>query len=132
MSASRVAERLSRSAAADGAAIAAAGFLLRLAHLLSLRSLPPFTPYIIAPAYHDAWARRIAAGDLLGHEPFFRAPLYPYMLGGVYALFGAGGVAPRLIQILIGSLSVLLLHRIALRIGGRGVAAIAASLMALC
>lgn len=34
------------------------------------------------------WAERVAAGALLGPEPFFSAPLYPYLLGLLRALGG--------------------------------------------
>jgi cytochrome c-type biogenesis protein CcmH/NrfG len=40
-----------------------------------------------AKAYWD-WAGRIAGGALLGGEPFFSAPLYPYLLGLLRALGG--------------------------------------------
>jgi len=107
-------------------------FTPRLLHLLSLQSLPTFAGYIMDEAYHDAWARRIAAGDWLGHEVFFRAPLYPYLLALVYALGGTGGMAPRLLQVVIGSASVVLLHRIARRVGvAPGPAVVAALLCAL-
>src|SRR5262245_18636399 len=100
MSASRASDRVQPPAWADGVAISVAALLLRLAHLLSLRPLPTFTHYVMDEAYHDAWARRIASGDWLGGpEAFFRAPLYPYLLGLVYRLFGTGGTAPRVAQI---------------------------------
>ena len=37
---------------------------------------------------YDEWARRIAGGDWLGHEVFYQAPLYPYLLGVIYAIAG--------------------------------------------
>ncbi|HKY31489.1 MAG TPA: glycosyltransferase family 39 protein, partial [Candidatus Polarisedimenticolia bacterium] len=117
---------------AAGLACAGVGLVLRLSHLAALRALPTFDGYIMDEAYHDTWARAIASGDWLGTEVFFRAPLYPYFLGAVYAVAGTGGLAPRLIQCLLGSLSVLLVHRIGLRIGSRGSAAAAALLTALC
>ncbi|MDY7109895.1 MAG: tetratricopeptide repeat protein [Planctomycetota bacterium] len=40
-----------------------------------------------AKAYWD-WAGRIAAGALLNDEPFFSAPLYPYLLGLLRSLGG--------------------------------------------
>jgi len=42
----------------------------------------------IDEASYDSWAREIAGGELLGAEIFFQEPLYPYALGGVYALAG--------------------------------------------
>jgi len=45
--------------------------------------LPDYRPAISRP-----WARQIAAGDILGSGPFFRAPLYAYFLGLIYAIAG--------------------------------------------
>lgn len=42
----------------------------------------------IDEASYDSWAREIAGGELVGREIFFQEPLYPYVLGGVYALAG--------------------------------------------
>ncbi|HNQ22908.1 MAG TPA: tetratricopeptide repeat protein [Phycisphaerae bacterium] len=48
------------------------------------------TPINDAETYW-AWAERVAAGHLLQEEPFFSAPLYPYLLGLVRV--GGGGLA---------------------------------------
>ena len=42
-----------------------------------------------AQSYHS-WGLEILAGDWAGSEIFYQAPLYPYFLGAVYALFGSG------------------------------------------
>lgn len=42
----------------------------------------------IDEASYDSWAREIAGGELVGREIFFQEPLYPYVLGGVYAVAG--------------------------------------------
>lgn len=44
-------------------------------------------PIVDALAYWE-WAGRIAGGELVGSDPFFSAPLYPYLLGGLRALGG--------------------------------------------
>ena len=44
---------------------------------------------------YDAWARRLAAGDWIGTDVFYQAPLYPYFLGVVYALAGHDLLAVR-------------------------------------
>jgi 4-amino-4-deoxy-L-arabinose transferase-like glycosyltransferase len=66
--------------------------------------------------YHVGWARSLATQDWsapydqLRAAPYFRAPLYPYFLAGVFRLFGDGLFVPRLIQVLIGSLSCALAY----------------------
>src|SRR5262245_53655644 len=58
---------------------------------------------------YDEWAQRIAAGDWLGHEVFYQAPLYPYLLGVTYAIAGRSLLVVRIVQALIGSTSCVLL-----------------------
>ena len=60
---------------------------------------------------HDAWARYIADGNIIGNEVFFRAPLYPYFLALLYKLSGANLHVVLLIQHAIGLLSGWLLYR---------------------
>lgn len=61
---------------------------LRLAYLLELGGQPALYLLMGDSASYDAWALRLAAGDWLGREVFYQAPLYPYLLGALYALLG--------------------------------------------
>ncbi len=82
---------------------------VRLAYLWSWRETALFsTPIGDARAYL-AWAHTLAAGDWVGREVFYQAPLYPYFLGGLHTLFGDGPWVARLAQAVIGSLSCVLL-----------------------
>ena len=47
---------------------------------------------------YDEWARRIAAGDWLGRDVFYQAPLYPYLLGVIYAVAGRHLLLVRIVQ----------------------------------
>jgi 4-amino-4-deoxy-L-arabinose transferase-like glycosyltransferase len=79
--------------------------------------------FLDALSYHN-WAQRLAAGDWIGREAFHMPPLYPYLLGVVYRVFGPGDA----IKILQGGLGVLngaLIYLIGQRIGGRTVGALA-------
>ena len=58
---------------------------------------------------YDEWAQRIAAGDWLGRDVFYQAPLYPYLLGVTYAIAGRTCSLVRIVQALIGSASCVLL-----------------------
>jgi tetratricopeptide (TPR) repeat protein len=84
-------------------------FAIRLIYLSQIKSNPYFDTPQIDALWHHNWAKEIAAGDWTGKEVFFRAPLYPYFLGTLYALFGESFYIPRLIQIIIGSLSCMLI-----------------------
>jgi tetratricopeptide (TPR) repeat protein len=81
----------------------------RLLYLWQIRQAPVFTLLMGDGASYDAWARQIANGDWLGQGVFYQAPLYPYFLGIVYALFGTNLVVVRGIQIVIGATSCVLL-----------------------
>ncbi len=83
--------------------IFALAFAVRLAYLWSWHDTPLFTtPIGDARAYLD-WASALAAGDWLGREVFYQAPLYPYFLGVLHTLFGDGPWSPRLVQAFLGA-----------------------------
>ncbi|MFQ5462384.1 MAG: tetratricopeptide repeat protein [Phycisphaerae bacterium] len=86
-------------------------FAIRLAHVSAILDLPT-TRHLVGDAQsYFQWAQRIAAGDVIGHEAFYQAPLYPYVLAAV--LFaGAGGVTAVLVtQAVWGALGAALLVR---------------------
>ena len=58
---------------------------------------------------YDAWAAQIAAGDWIGEGVFYQAPLYPYVLGGLYAIAGRNLLGARLCQAVIGAAACVLL-----------------------
>jgi tetratricopeptide (TPR) repeat protein len=100
-------------------------FLVRLVYLLQIEaSLPFFYILRLDELYHDTWAQQIASGNWWGTEPFFRAPLYAYLLALTYKIFGHNLVLPRLFQILLGSFSCVLVFFIAKRLFNRTVAVI--------
>jgi len=59
---------------------------VRLTHVWSIRHAPFFETLLGDAHGYDAWARRIAAGDLVGQGAFYQAPLYAYFLGALYAI----------------------------------------------
>jgi len=84
-------------------------FVIRLIYLNQITSSPDFDTPQRDALWHHNWATEIAGGDWIGDEAFFRAPLYPYFLGTLYAIFPESFYFPRLIQIIIGSLSCVLI-----------------------
>lgn len=84
------------------AVVGAAG-VLRLVHAVSLSGSPIGGILVGDARSYDAWARALAGGDWLGTEVFYQAPLYPYFLGVVYALFEPSPAAARLAQALLGT-----------------------------
>jgi tetratricopeptide (TPR) repeat protein len=98
--------------------------------LLYVRS-PLFEIYRVDQTYYRTWGLRIAAGDLLGTRVFEQGPLYAYLLGGWYALFGAGEGPLLAVQLATGLATVSLTFWCAGRLGGRRAALIAGVLAAL-
>lgn len=83
-------------------------FGLRLINLEIIKENPYFDSPIMDEKYHDEWAQEIATGKLFEKTPFYRAPGYPYFLGLIYTVFSKGYFTPRLVGIIIGALSCIL------------------------
>jgi len=111
-------------------AVFVAAVALRFTYLVDLAHTPFFDKPQMDALYHDQWAKRIAAGDWQGTQVFFRAPLYPYFLGIVYALVGADYFLVRVIQFLIGGTTALLTTVLPYRGLGRRAAITAGFLVA--
>jgi Tfp pilus assembly protein PilF len=99
-------------------------FLIRLGYVLEIRNDPHTLAPAVDAAYHHQWAERVASGDL-GDMPFFRAPMYPWLLGGIYAVCGDGPLPPRILQALLSALTVWLLWGLGRQLFGRTVGWIA-------
>jgi tetratricopeptide (TPR) repeat protein len=82
---------------------------LRLLHLWQLRATPYFDTLLGDARAYDQWARRLAAGDWIGTDVFYQAPLYPYVLGVIYAVTGPDPGAARLVQAVLGAASAAML-----------------------
>lgn len=105
--------------------------LVRLLYLVGYRSNPFFADPQMDALYHHRWALQIAGGDWIGSEVFFRAPLYAYFLGIVYALSGHSFLAARVVQFILGSISCVLVYRIGKKLHGQVVGLVAGILAAL-
>lgn len=110
-------------------AILAVALIVRFLYLPHIQALPTFDHPVMDAEYHDDWAREVAAGRFSDGQPFFRAPLYPFLLGGLYRLTGGSYLAPRLLQFILGALTALLTYALAWRLVGR-LAGVASGLMA--
>lgn len=103
----------------------------RLIHILEIRAAGLGDFLRLDPLYYHAWGARIAAGDWLGREAFEMSPLYPYLLGLVYALFGEGLLLPRILQALLGSLTCAGVFLLGRRLFGRAAGLAAGLALAL-
>ena len=112
-------------------AIFAVAFVVRLVHVMQIRSAPFFSVLMGDSHGYDEWARRIGRGDWLGQEVFYQAPLYPYLLGSIYALAGRHLLLVRIVQIVIGSASCALLGLATARVVSRRAGGIAGLMLAV-
>lgn len=104
--------------------------LLRLTHWAAVRDEPFFARLAMDSQEYDRWARGIAAGDWLGSEPFFQAPLYPYLVALVYRA-GGGLDAVYLLQIAAALAGLWALARAGAELGDQRLGIAAAGLGAL-
>jgi Tfp pilus assembly protein PilF len=89
--------------------VGTAALFVRLLHLWQLSDTPFATVLMGDALSYDEWARRLVDGAWWGTEVFYQAPLYPYLLGVIYALTGADPMHARLVQALLGTASALML-----------------------
>jgi Tfp pilus assembly protein PilF len=98
---------------------------VRVIYVLQQRANPQFDAPLLDPAYHDQWAWKLVTGAWKPEGPFFRAPLYPLFLAGLYRIFGHDFLAVRLIHAALGSLSCGLTCLIGARLFSRRVGLLA-------
>jgi len=113
-------------------AITGLGLILRVIFMISLKSdWPGWDSPTIDALYHHVWAQQIADGNLFGGGPYFRAPLYPFMLGLIYAIFGTDFNIVIILQHLIGVAAIPLVFLVARRFFSENIAFIAAFITAI-
>jgi 4-amino-4-deoxy-L-arabinose transferase-like glycosyltransferase len=110
--------------------ILTAALLVRLAHWWAVRDEPFFAWLAMDSQEYDRWAQGIAAGDWLGSQVFFQAPLYPYLLAILYKVFGHSLDSIYLVQIGLAVAGIWALYRAGREIGGEPVGLAAAALAA--
>ncbi len=109
----------------------AVALLIRLGYLFQIEGSVLARVTINDGFVYDRWAREIVAGDALGREVFFQAPLYPYFLAALYAVFERDLFLVRLVQALLGATACVLLALAGLRFFERRSGLIAGGILAL-
>ncbi|MCA9728934.1 MAG: tetratricopeptide repeat protein [Candidatus Eisenbacteria bacterium] len=106
-------------------------------YLQEVHSAPDYRVPHVDAAYHDYWARALAFGyqapprddpdPELRTTPYFRPPGYPFLLAAIYKVAGPDPIGPRVVQMVVGLLNVLLGWVLARQVCGRGAALVTAS-----
>ena len=110
--------------------------LVRAVYLLEAAGQPGFDTFTMDQEYHLEWARSLFSGvwpppyDSLRGDVYFRAPLYPHFLAGIFHLFGPHALAARIVQLVIGSASCALAYGVATKVFGRATGLVAGLLCA--
>ncbi len=108
------------------------GAALRGLYLWDNLTHSPFSQLLVLDsAHYDLWAVDIAEGDWWGEGVFVQAPLYPYLLGMLYALVGRRLWLVYGLQHLLGLVNVWLVWRLGRRWFDDRVAVVGATLFAL-
>jgi 4-amino-4-deoxy-L-arabinose transferase-like glycosyltransferase/Flp pilus assembly protein TadD len=100
-------------------AVALLALALRAIYLWGQAQHNPFFEVVRGDAYdHHAWAQAIAFGPGMDPEPYYRAPLYYYLLAALYSAVGPSIVAARLAGACIGALTVYAIGRLGAGLAG--------------
>src|SRR5210317_832843 len=82
---------------------------IRLVYLYEIIDQPIVSILLGDAESYDAWAQEIVGKGWIGDRTFYQAPFYPYFLALVYTIGSRDFILVRLVQILIGSASCVLL-----------------------
>jgi 4-amino-4-deoxy-L-arabinose transferase-like glycosyltransferase len=104
---------------------------IRVVALVQVSRTPYFEVANIDSVAYRHWAERIVTEGWLPAGTFYQSPLYAYFLAVLRTLAGPGEWTPRIVQIVLGSLSPLLLYAIAARLFSTRVGWIAGLLLAV-
>ena len=103
-------------------AVFALALSARLYYLHEIRASPLFTAPVVDARTYTEEARYFSEVSFAGRPaPFWQPPLYPVLLGGLFALAGDDLYLPRLIQAVIGALVCVLICLLGYRVFGAGI-----------
>lgn len=88
----------------------AVAFAVRLIHVIQLQSMPTFDDPTMDEGYHLELVKQINSAEGYPDEPYFRAPLYPYLLALLFKVTGGSFFGARVIQIFLGSVLPILIY----------------------
>jgi len=112
-------------------AVAGLAGIARAAHCVITRDVIWRTQLVGDASGYFKWAKAIADSAPTSAEPFYQAPLYPYVLAGVMRVFGESWTAIAGVQCVLGSAAAGLLCLVTWRLFGRAAGLLAGIMLAL-
>lgn len=108
------------------------GFILRLIYILEIQGTPFVENLISDSKIYFNWAAAMADGfDWFGTEPFFMAPIYPYILSFIILIFGKSVIIIQLLQVLVSISTIVLIYLTAKQLFGTATASVSALISAI-
>lgn len=102
-----------------GAAVFLLAIFVRGLYLYESSDNPTFLVPIVDSFRYDMMARRLAASGEITQEFFWQHLFYPLFLGGVYRLSDCSIVTAKVVQMLLGGLTCVMVYLLGSRIFGR-------------
>lgn len=123
---------LNRAVVLPGIVVFVFALVVRWLYLTALQETPYFDFLLVDAQWHDQWAWDWARGEWsMGDKAFFRAPLYPFWLSRLYQVFGHDLLAVRIVEMVVGGFTCLLIGGSAYRIAGKAAFWVAGIMAAL-
>lgn len=113
------------------ASICGLAFFLRLVNVLQTHEVPTLIELLGDAKGYFNWAIRISDGDWYGSETFYQAPLYPYFLAVLIAVFGPSITLIRVVQMLLGVAGVALIGLSGRKLFSKNVGLVSALMLAV-
>ncbi len=89
------------------------GFVIRLLFLIEINDTPFFQNLHSDSKIYNKWSDEIVTeGRLYGEQVYFMSPVYPYFFAVIKVLFNDSVLAIRLIQIVIGTINIIIMFLI--------------------
>lgn len=104
---------------------------VRLIYLYESSANPSFSAPTVDSGTYDQMARSMAEGKGMNYEFFWQSFFYPVFLSAVYSVSNSSIICAKIIQILLGSITCLLIYRLGKTIFNRRTGIIAAVMTAL-
>jgi len=99
--------------------------VIRIIYLVTYSGLTEWDMFTVDTGFHHRWAQSIADGNIFGDDIYIRGPLYIYLLGMCYAVFGATIWIGKILGLVIGLATTVVVYKLGMRLYGKSAAVIA-------